>query len=89
MGLDTVEIVLWAEKEFDLQLPDEEVSQIYTIGEFSDYLHRKLRTKHGFKPCASNEHIFNKIKAILIKDYAVSEYKIIKDAKFIDDLNLQ
>ncbi len=89
MGLNTVEIVLWAEKEFELQLPDEEVSQIYTVGEFSDYLHRKLRTKHGFKPCASNEHIFNKIKAILIKDYAVSEYKIIKDAKFIDDLNLQ
>ena len=89
MGLDTVEIVLWAEKEFELQLPDEEVSQIYTVGEFSDYLHSKLRTKHGFKPCASNEHIFNKIKAILIKDYAVSEYKIIKDAKFIDDLNLQ
>ena len=89
MGLNTVEIVLWAEKEFELQLPDEEVSQIYNVGEFSDYLHRKLRTKHGFKPCASNEHIFNKIKAILIKDYAVSEYKIIKDAKFIDDLNLQ
>ena len=89
MGLDTVEIVLWAEKEFELQLPDEEVSQIYTVGEFSDYLHRKLRTKHGFKPCASNEHIFNKIKAILIKDYAASEYKITTGAKFIDDLNLQ
>ena len=89
MGLDTVEIVLWAEKEFDLQLPDEEVSQIYTVGEFSDYLQQKLRTKHGFKPCPSNEHIFNKIKAILIKDYAVSENKITRDAKFIDDLNLQ
>ena len=89
MELDTVEIVLWAEKEFDLQLPDEEVSQIYTIGEFSDYLHRKLRTKHGFKSCPSNEYIFNKIKAILIKDYAASEYKIARDAKFIDDLNLQ
>ena len=89
MGLDTVEIVLWAEKEFDLQMPDEEVSLIYTVGEYSDYLHRKLKIKHGFKPCPSNEIIFNKIKSILIKDYAVSANKITREAKFIDDLNLQ
>jgi acyl carrier protein len=89
MGLDTVEIVLWAEKEFDLQLPDDEVSQIYTVGEYSDYLHRKLKTKHGFKPCLSNEIIFNKIKAVLINDYAISAHKITRDAKFIADLNLQ
>lgn len=89
MGLDTVEIVLWAEKEFDLKLPDNEVSQIYTVGEYCDYLHEKLKIKYGFKPCPSNEYIFNKIKMILIKDFAVAENKITRDAKFIDDLNCQ
>ncbi len=89
MGLDTVEIVLWAEKEFDLQLPDDEVSRIYTVGEFSDYLHQKLTTKHGFKACPSNEAVFKKIKAILIKDFAVLENIIKREARFIDDLNLQ
>ena len=89
MGLDTVEIVLWAEKEFDLQLPDDEVSLIYTVGEYSDYLHQKLKAKYGFKPSPSNDDIFNEIKKMLIKNYAVKESKITRNARFIQDLNLQ
>lgn len=38
MGLDTVEFVVWAEKKFAIDIPDEDVTNLYTVGEFCRYL---------------------------------------------------
>jgi len=89
MGLDTAEVILWAEKTFDLHLPDNEVSLIYTVGEFCDYLSNKLTLKHGLKSVPSHETIFNQLTIMLIKNYGIKPEKISRDARFIQDLNLQ
>lgn len=47
MGLDTVEFVLWAEKEFGLEIPDQDLTDIYTVGEFANYIANKVNEKKG------------------------------------------
>ncbi len=41
-SLDTVELVMELEDEFDMSIPDEEAEKIQTIGDAVDYI-----TKHG------------------------------------------
>jgi acyl carrier protein len=41
-SLDTVELVMAFEKEFDIDIPDEEVEKLRTVGDALKYLHDKL-----------------------------------------------
>ena len=40
-SLDTVELIMEFEKEFDLTIPDEEAEEIATVGDAVDYLEEK------------------------------------------------
>ncbi len=41
-SLDTVELVMAFEKEFDIDIPDEEAEKLRTVGEAMNYLHQKI-----------------------------------------------
>ena len=41
-SLDTVELVMAFEKEFDIGIPDEEAEKLRTVGDALKYLHDKL-----------------------------------------------
>src|SRR5260370_9555252 len=41
-SLDTVELVMAFEKEFDLDIPDEEAEKLRTVGLALQYLHEKM-----------------------------------------------
>lgn len=41
-SLDTVELVMAFEKEFDIDIPDEEAEKLRTVGEAMAYLHEKV-----------------------------------------------
>ncbi len=40
-SLDTVELVMAFEKEFDIDIPDEEAEKLRTVGDALKYLHSK------------------------------------------------
>ncbi|HMU62641.1 MAG TPA: acyl carrier protein [Gemmatimonadales bacterium] len=40
-SLDTVELVMAFEKEFDIDIPDEDAEKLRTVGEALKYLHEK------------------------------------------------
>jgi acyl carrier protein len=40
-SLDTVELIMEFEKEFDLTIPDEEAEEIATVGDATSYLEEK------------------------------------------------
>ena len=44
-SLDTVELVMAFEKEFDLDIPDEEAEKLRTVGDALTYLHTRLGAK--------------------------------------------
>jgi acyl carrier protein len=41
-SLDTVELVMAFEKEFDIDIPDEEAEKLRTVGDAMHYLHEKM-----------------------------------------------
>ena len=41
-SLDTVELVMAFEKEFDIFIPDEEAEKLRTVGDAMKYLHDKM-----------------------------------------------
>jgi acyl carrier protein len=41
-SLDTVELVMAFEKEFDIDIPDEEAEKHRTVGDAMSYLHEKI-----------------------------------------------
>ncbi len=41
-SLDTVELVMALEEEFDLEIPDEDAEKITTVGEAIDYIERNM-----------------------------------------------
>jgi acyl carrier protein len=41
-SLDTVELVMAFEKEFDIDIPDEEAEKLRTVGDALKYIHEKL-----------------------------------------------
>lgn len=43
-SLDTVELVMALEEEFDIEIPDEAAEQITTVQEAVDYISNKLST---------------------------------------------
>jgi len=44
-SLDTVELVMAFEKEFDIDIPDEEAEKLRTVGQALQYLHEKMGNK--------------------------------------------
>ena len=41
-SLDTVELVMAFEKEFDIDIPDEDAEKLRTVGDALKYLHEKI-----------------------------------------------
>ena len=44
-SLDTVELVMAFEKEFDIDIPDEEAEKLRTVGDALSYLHSRMGSK--------------------------------------------
>ncbi len=44
-SLDTVELVMAFEKEFDIDIPDEEAEKLRTVGDALKYLHQRMGEK--------------------------------------------
>ena len=44
-SLDTVELVMELEDEFDMTIPDEEAEKLKTVGESIDFIKQHLETK--------------------------------------------
>lgn len=44
-SLDTVELVMELEDEFDLTIPDEEAEKLKTVGEAIDYIKKQIEGK--------------------------------------------
>jgi acyl carrier protein len=44
-SLDTVELIMAFEEEFDIEIPDEEAEKLLTVGKAMEYLDSKLADK--------------------------------------------
>jgi len=84
MGLDTVEIVLWAEETFGVEMPDEEVGTIYTVGEFANYIANKVNSTKGFN--ITYQDVMPHLLDILESDFNVPRNKVTIESQLVKDL---
>lgn len=88
MGLDTVEFVLWAEKHFGLEVPDEDAAEIVTVGEFCAYVARRLAEREGLR-APSRQAVFEQVAGHLVRLHRVPRERITDAARFVKDLGLE
>jgi|SaaInl0LU_22_DNA_1037365.scaffolds.fasta_scaffold12143_1 acyl carrier protein len=84
MGLETVEIVIWAEEEFGVPMPDEEVGLIFTVGDFADYIANKVNQEHGTN--IDSSITLPKILIYLEEQHEIEPEKVTLSSRFVEDL---
>ena len=87
MGLDTVELLLWAEEEFGIEIPDRDAENILTVGDFSTFVHSKLVDIMGSAATIETE-IFERIEQFLVAEFNVDAGKINRESYFVKDFRL-
>lgn len=87
MGLDTVELILWAEQEFEIEIADSDAAEILTVGQFAALIYAKLCDIQG-SAALSEAEIFSRIKTFLVTAFKIAPARITADSHFIKDLRL-
>jgi acyl carrier protein len=85
MGLDTVELVMSFEEEFEIDIPDEIAQDLITVGAVVDYISAEL-VRRG-RPRDPLD-IFLRVRKRTVDVAGVDPRTITRSTKFVDDLNL-
>jgi acyl carrier protein len=85
MGLDSVEIVMEAERLFNVELPDALVERVYTFGEFVDCVEKACRAK-GYT-LGGNE-IETSLRRAVSEQLGVREEDILPESRLVQDLGM-
>ena len=81
MGLDTAELVIELERRFHLDIPDQEILRIETVGE----LHRWLCTVLNSSDW-TEEAVWTELREVVLHHFDVEPEKVSEETSFIRDL---
>lgn len=82
-----MEVVLWAEDEFGVDLPDEITRELRTVGDLVDCIGVRLAAApQGQPPTAADIHL--RLAHFLATRFALPHERITPDARFAEDLGL-
>jgi acyl carrier protein len=82
MGLEIVELVMRIEEEFDTHIPDEDAEKFKTVGDIEDYVALRVQTP------TSETAIFERLRSIVVDRLNVSENRVRRDARLVEDLGM-
>ena len=86
MGLDSVEIILAVEQEFELEIPDAEAARMITVGDLQAFVVVELR-RLG-RTDADADAICERLRAIICRQLGVQPDAVIPTARFVKDLGV-
>ena len=84
MGLDSVEIVIRVEEEFDISVSDEDAAQITTPRQLIDY----LMARPEFAGKRSRNAVAESIWQILEQELGIKRARFTEDSRFIEDMGM-
>jgi acyl carrier protein len=84
MGLDTVELVMAVEEEFELEIPNVAAEKMITVGEMHAFLVAELK-RLGRESDAAE--VFERMRAIIVRQLGVSPDEVVPNARFVKDLH--
>ena len=88
MGLDTVELVMSVEEEFDIDIPPEAAEKITTVGDLRDFVVASLERKGGAVGGVCPDSVLQRIQRIFEKDHGLGPERVVPAARIIADLGL-
>jgi hypothetical protein len=90
MGLDSVELVMAIEREFDLEIPDANARTMYTVGDMYDFVHRSLarRARETGAPPPDEARLWDQVLDIIVEEIGAERHKLVRSARFVADLGV-
>jgi acyl carrier protein len=85
MGLDSVEIVMEAERLFNIELPDEKVSDIFTFGAFVDLV---FEPSIGLNRKTEYAEVESTLRKMVCDHLNVRPEQVKYESRFIEDLGM-
>jgi acyl carrier protein len=85
MGLDSVELVMEAERLFNIELSDEEVEAVYTFGTFVDLVHTSS-AKLG--RAIERQEVEDTLRKLVCEHLSVEPEQVLHGSRFIEDLGM-
>ena len=83
MGLDTLELVIAIEEEFNLQISDADAERLGLLGDLHDYVVRALKQR-GETP--DETEVWERLKKIVVAQLGVRPERVTKSAHIVNDL---
>jgi len=83
MGLDTVELVMAIEEEFDIRIEDTDAPKLAVLGDMHAYIVQALKER-GAAP--DEEQVWQRLSAIVVKQLGVRPGQVTRSAHIVNDL---
>lgn len=83
MGLDSVELLIEIENEFQIEISNIEAENIATVGDFHKIISRKIDLEE-----TTEEAIYQKLRMVLSEKVGIAIEKIDYHARIVDDLEI-
>jgi len=85
VGLDTVELVLGVEEAFEIEIDDEDAQHLTTVGKLHLYIVSKLQAKGEN---VNSDKVYDQLRALVVEHSGVKPEKVVRDARFVQDLKM-
>jgi acyl carrier protein len=86
MGLDSVELVMAVEKHFDISIPDDQASQLVTVGMLHTWVVTEL-TRLG-RAGVDSTATFYELRELICGQLGISADRVVPAARFVKDLHI-
>jgi acyl carrier protein len=86
MGLDTVELVLEAEKQFGVAIPDERAAKTITVEQFAQLIFELRAETKSPLPYAA---VLSTLRQIVARQFDIPIEHVTPAARFVQDLGLE
>jgi hypothetical protein len=83
MGLDTVELVMAIENEFDIQIADSDASNLAVLGDMHDYIVRALQHRDN---APDERQVWERLSAVVVAQLGVRPDEVTRRAHVVYDL---
>ena len=85
MGLDTVELVMAVESEFNLTIPDPVAKTLLSLGSIQQFV---VKTIEDRGEPVDEADVWERIKAIMRRDFGIPDKDLKPEAEIVADLGL-
>ena len=83
MGLEIVELIMRLEEEFEIEIPDEDAEKLVALGQIADYLALRLQIVPE-----KRDELWQRLQTIVIDELHISPALVRREARLVEDLDL-